>query len=80
VTGPFLSAIGIDSFGNCIAVDAESVGGVCDALSISRESFLNIELFEFCQSLVQHYPAIQHIIDHCFQAGAYLHSLLQRID
>src|SRR5207247_10646863 len=61
------------SLRNRVAVNAESFGGVRDAFLVSAKRFLNVELFEFFQSLVEHDVAVEHIFDDCFQAGAYLH-------
>ncbi len=70
---PFLGAVRVYALRDCIAVNAESFGGVRNALLVPSERFLNIELFELFQSFVQHYVTIEHIFYDCFQAGAYLH-------
>jgi hypothetical protein len=75
VPGPFLFSIRIDSLGDGIAVDAEGVGGIGDALLVAREGLLNVQLFELVQRLVQPDVAIEHLVDHCFQSGAYFHRI-----
>ncbi len=73
VPSPFLLPIRIDSLRDCVAVDAERVGGIGDALLVAREGLLNIQLFELLQSFVEHDVSIEHLFDNCFQSGAYLH-------
>jgi len=73
VPGPFLFSIRIDSLGDGVAVDAEGVGGIGDALLVAREGLLNIQLFELVESLVQSDVTIEHLVDNSFQSGAYLH-------
>lgn len=72
----FVGAIRIDSFGNRVAMDAQRGGGVRDALLVARECFLNVELFEFLKSFVEHDVAVEHVVDYSFQSGAYLHQSL----
>ena len=54
-------------------MNAEGGGGVGDAFLISVVGFLDVELFEFFQSLVEQDLTIQHVVNYCFEAGAYLH-------
>jgi hypothetical protein len=70
---PFLRAVRVHTLGDGVAVDAERFGGVRNAFLVPGEGFLNIELFEFFQSFVEHDVTIEHIFYDCFQAGAYLH-------
>jgi len=70
---PFLGAVRVHALGDGVAVDAERFGGVRNAFLVSGESFLNIELFEFFESFVEHDVTIEHIFYNCFKAGAYLH-------
>jgi hypothetical protein len=70
---PFLGAVRVYAFGDGVAVDAERLGGVRNALLVPSEGFLNIELFELFQSFIQHDVTIKHIFYNCFKAGAYLH-------
>jgi len=73
VPGAFLFSIRIDSLGDGIAMDAEGVGRIGDALFVAREGLLNVKLFELLQSFVEPDVPIQHFFDHSFQSGAYLH-------
>jgi hypothetical protein len=70
---PFLRAIRVYALGDSVAVNAEGFGGVRDSFLVPGERFLNIELFEFFQSFIQHDVTIKHVFYNCFQAGAYLH-------
>src|SRR5258708_1105850 len=54
-------------------MDAEGVGGIGDALLVTREGLLNVQLFELLQSFGEPDVPIQHFFDHSFQTGAYLH-------
>ncbi len=63
---PFLSAIGINSLGNRIAVDTEGFGRVRNAFLVSSESFLNVELFKLVKRFIQKDVAIEHVFDYCF--------------
>lgn len=54
-------------------MDAERDRGVSDAFLVTRVGFLNVELLEFFERLVKHNVAIEHVFDHCFEAGANLH-------
>ena len=54
-------------------MDAERDGSVTDALLIPSVSFLDVKLLEFFECLVQQYVAIEHVLNYCFEAGAYLH-------
>jgi hypothetical protein len=56
-------------------MDAERDGSVTDALLIARVSFLDVELLEFFERLVQQDVAVEHVLNDCFEAGAYLHSV-----
>jgi hypothetical protein len=69
----FLSAIRVDALGDGVAVDAQSLGSVRNTLFVSRKGFLNVKLFEFFKSFVEHYVTVEHIFDHSFETGAYLH-------
>jgi hypothetical protein len=70
---PFLGAVRVNALGDCVAMDAERLGGVRNAFLVPGKRFLNIELFEFFESFIQHDVTVEHIFYHCFQAGAYLH-------
>jgi hypothetical protein len=63
---PFLGPIGIDPLGDGVAMDAERFRGVGDSLLVAREGFLNVELFELCDSLIKRNVAIEHFFDYCF--------------
>jgi hypothetical protein len=54
-------------------MNAEGVGGVGDAFLVSVVGFLDVELFEFFESFVEQDMTIQHVVNYCFEAGAYLH-------
>src|SRR5712692_3388325 len=56
-------------------MDAERVGSIGDAFLVAGKCFLNIQLFELLQSFVEHDVTIEHLFDHCFQSGAYLHRI-----
>ena len=63
---PLLRPVGIYAFGNCIAVNAERLGGVGNALLVAREGLLDIELFKLGQGLIKHDVAIEHFFNHSF--------------
>lgn len=63
---PFRGTVGIDAFGDCVAMDSERFGGVRDALLVPEEGFLNVQLFEFLEGLIQKDVAVQHVFDNCF--------------
>ena len=54
-------------------MDAQRCGGVSDSLLVARIGLLNVKLFEFFERLIKHDVTIKHVIDHGFEAGAYLH-------
>jgi len=70
---PFLGAVRVYTFRDCVAVNAERFGRVGNAFLVPSEGFLNIKLFELFQSFIQHDVTIKHIFYYCFKAGAYLH-------
>jgi hypothetical protein len=59
-------AVRIDTLGNRVAVDAEGFSGVGNALFITRESLLDVQLFEFFEGLIQKNAAIQHLFNNSF--------------
>jgi len=54
-------------------MDAQRDSSVTDALLIPSVSFLDVKLLEFFECLVQQYVAIEHVLNYCFEAWAYLH-------
>jgi hypothetical protein len=69
----FLAAVRVDTLGDSVPMDTESGGGVRNSLLIPAVRFLNVKLLKFFQGFVEHDVTIKHVIDYCFQAGAYLH-------
>jgi hypothetical protein len=63
---PLFGAIGINSFGNRVAVDAERFGSVGNALLVAHKGLLDVELLELGQGLIQHDVAVKHLFDYCF--------------
>ncbi|HEV2904757.1 MAG TPA: hypothetical protein VGW32_06905 [Pyrinomonadaceae bacterium] len=59
-------AVGINTLGNRVAVDAQGFGGVGNALFVSRESLLDVQLFEFFEGLIQKDAAIEHVFNNGF--------------
>ena len=59
-------AVGINPLGNRVAVDAKGFGGVGNALFVTRESLLDIQLFEFFEGLIQKDAAIEHVFNNGF--------------
>ena len=59
-------AVGIDPFGNRVAMDAQGFGGVRNALLVAHESLLNVQLFEFFEGLIQQDAAIEHVFNNGF--------------
>ena len=70
---PFLSAIRIHAFRDCVAMDPERGGCVRDPLLVAGVRFLDVELLEFFERFVKHDVPVKHVFNYCFQAGAYLH-------
>ena len=60
------SPIRVDPLGNGVAVDAEGIGSIGNALLIADESFLDIKLFEFLEGLIQEDVAVEHILNDGF--------------
>ena len=60
----FLGPVRIDPLGNGVAVDAEGLGRVRNALLVSGESFLNVELFKLVERLIQEDVAVEHVFYH----------------
>jgi len=69
----FLSAVGVDAFGDRVTVCAERSRGMSDAFLVAGERFLNIELLELLECFIKQYVAVEHVFNDSFQAGAYLH-------
>ena len=63
---PFLSAIGIHAFRDRVAMYPERRCGVRDPLFVARVGFLDIELLELFQRLIQKDVAIEHVFDDSF--------------
>jgi len=55
--------VGIDAFGNRVAMDPKRFSGVGDALLVSHECFLNIELFELVERFIQEDVAVEHVFN-----------------
>jgi hypothetical protein len=62
----FFRAVRIYSLRDRVAVDAEGFGGVGNALLVSVEGLLNVELFELGDGLIQCNVAVEHVVDYCF--------------
>ena len=59
-------AVGINTLGDGVAMDAQGFGGVGNALFVSRESLLDVQLFEFFEGLIQKDAAIEHVFNNGF--------------
>ena len=59
-------AIGINTLGNRVAVNAKGFRGVGNALFVTRESLLDVQLFEFFEGLIQKDAAIEHVFNNGF--------------
>jgi hypothetical protein len=59
-------AVGIYTLGNSVAVDAQGLSGVGNALLVTHESLLDVELFEFFEGLIQKDAAIEHVFNNGF--------------
>ena len=64
-----LALIGGDAFGEGVAVDAEDDGGFREVLFVAREGFLDVELFELGEGLVQKDVALQHFVYEALESG-----------
>lgn len=62
----FLSTIGIDPFGNRVAVNAEGFGGMRNAPLVPRVGFLNVELLELLERFIQKDVAVEHVFNDGF--------------
>lgn len=62
----FGGAVGIDAFGDGVAVDAEGFGSMRNTLLMARKSPLNVELFELVEGLIQKDVAIEHVFNNGF--------------
>lgn len=58
--------VGIYTLGNRVAVDAKGFSGVGNALFVTGESLLNVQLFEFFEGLIQKDAAIEHVFNNGF--------------
>src|ERR1700730_138314 len=74
-TGGFLAAVRIDPLGDRIPMDAQGSGSVRNPLLVPTVRLLNVKLLEFFQGFIEHNMTVKHVIDYCFQAGAYLHRI-----
>jgi hypothetical protein len=74
-TGGFFAAVRVDPLGDRVPMDAESGGGVRNSLLVPAVRLLNVEFLKFFQGFIEHNMTIKHVIDYCFQTGAYLHLL-----
>src|SRR5437773_9577384 len=54
-------------------MDAQCGGCVRDSFLVAGVGLLNLELLEFFQGFVEHYVAVEHVINDSLEAGAYLH-------
>ena len=59
-------AVGVNPLGNRVAVDAKGLGGVGNALFVTRESLLDVQLFKFFEGLIQKDAAIEHVFNNGF--------------
>jgi hypothetical protein len=62
----FLGAVGIDTLGDRVAMDAQGISRVRNAFLISGESFLNVKLFKLIERFIQKDVAVEHVFDYCF--------------
>ena len=56
----------IDALGDGVAVDAERLSGIRDALLVADKSLLNVELFELLEGFIQENLAIEHVFNDSF--------------
>ena len=59
-------------------MDSQRSRRVGDAFLVARIRFLNIKLLEFFQRFIKHDVPVEHVFNHCFQAGAYLHRFVSQ--
>ena len=59
-------AVGIDTLGNRVAVDAQGFRRVGNALFVAHEGLLDIQLLEFFEGLIQEDAAIEHVFNDSF--------------
>ena len=64
-----LAFVGGYTFSESVSVDAEHDSRVREVLLISCQGFLNVELFEFAERLIQQDVALQHFVDQSFESG-----------
>ena len=64
-----LAFIGGYTFGEGVPVDAEHQGRVGEVLLVLHEGFLDVELFEFAECLVEKDAAFEHFVDQAFESG-----------
>ena len=62
----FRGAVGIDAFGNRVAVDPERFGGIGNSFLVPNKSFLNVEFFKLVERFIQKDVAVKHVFDYCF--------------
>lgn len=60
------SAIRTDALRDCVAVNAKRFRGVRNALSVTREGLLDVELFKLFQGFIQKDVAIEHVFNDSF--------------
>jgi len=56
-------------------MDAQRRSRKGDALLISSEGLFDIKLFEFLERFIEKDMAVEHVLNHSFEAGADLHSV-----
>ena len=60
----FFGAVGIYAFRDGVAVDSEGFGSVGNALLVTGEGFLNVELLELGNGLIKGNVAVEHVVDY----------------
>lgn len=59
----FGGAVGINSLGNRVAMDAQGFSGIGNPLFVSHKGLLNIEFFKLVQRFIQEDMAVEHVFN-----------------